>query len=274
VVRVPRAVLIVALALALAAAGCGGKAPGEPVVIWAFGDGGIANGPSRQVVGLVAQDDPDHVIYLGDVYETGSAEEFETFGNVFGDLLMRTWPTPGNHDWPEHAAGYDPFWSDALGRPQPHMYERAAAGWELLSANSETPDDAAQLRRLREGVAGGGSCRIIFWHRPRFNAGRHHDEEAVVARMWDAVKGRAALLLSGHDHDYQRFRPVGGTTQIISGAGGKSHYAVDESDPRLAFSDDTTYGALRIALTPGRADLRYVTTDGDVLDRHTVTCRG
>ncbi|HEV2814863.1 MAG TPA: hypothetical protein VGW10_16525 [Solirubrobacteraceae bacterium] len=62
--------------------------------------------------------------------------------------------------------------------------------------------------------------------------------------------------------------------QYVSGAGGRSRYTVDTDDPRLAFSHDGTEGALRIALTPGRADLRFVAADGTVLDTSTVTCEG
>src|SRR3954453_9488403 len=95
--------LACALALALGGSGCGAD-PAEstaPVVIWAVGDGGgdnepsrqgggpSANDPPRQVVDLIAKDHPTHVIYLGDVYETGSPQEFETFGAVYGPLLKR-----------------------------------------------------------------------------------------------------------------------------------------------------------------------------------------
>ena len=58
----------------------------------------------------------------------------------------------------------------------------------------------------------------------------------------------------------------------MSGAGGRSHYDVDEGDDRLAFSDDRVDGALRMQLRPGRADLRIVRTGGEVLDRSTVRC--
>ncbi len=80
-------------------------------------------------------------------------------------------------------------------------------------------------------------------------------------------------MLAGHDHNMQRFEPVSGTTEYVAGAGGKTHYPVQADDPRLAFSDDEADGALRIALSPGRAELRFVTADGEVIDRSTVTCR-
>jgi hypothetical protein len=262
------------LACALALVGCAGHAepppaaPRSATVIWAVGDGGVDARASRQVARLVASDGAAHVLYLGDVYEGGTAAEFRRFRRIFAASVDRMWPTPGNHEWPRRASGYDPFWK------LPHRYARSAGGWKLVSANSQTPDSRAQLRWLRRQTAGGGDCRIAFWHRPRFNAGEHRDEQRDVARMWDAVAGRAAIVLSGHDHDMQRFKPVSGTTQYVSGAGGKNHYRVRGGDRRLAFSDSTASGALRIELRPGSADLRFVSTSGTVLDHSTVACRG
>lgn len=279
-----RSLTLARVALALLVAGCGGGSrgpthdpavPDRGVVIWAVGDGGQRDGDDESVAGLIARDDPAHVIYLGDVYDTGTPEEFRAFGEVYGGLVERMWPTPGNHDWPGHAAGYDPFWRETLGRPLPHHYERRAGGWQLLSANAETPDDPQQLSWLRERAAsGGGTCRIAFWHTPRFNAGKHRNEEIDVDHLWDAVAGHAAIVLSGHDHDLQRFRAVDGTVQLVSGAGGRGHHDVNEEDPRLAFSEDTKDGALRMVLTPGEADLQFIATDGEVLDHSTVACRG
>ena len=273
------ATLACALVLYGAAAGCGATRDAPPhvrygsVVIWAVGDGGVDNAASRAVVRLIERDRPARVIYLGDVYESGTASEFAGFGQIWRPLLKRTWPVPGNHDWPRHGSGFDPFWRAVHDRAQPASYSRRVMGWTLIAANSEDLG-AAQRRRLRRRAAGGGNCRIAFWHRPRLNAGEHRGEQRDVDGLWRAIRGRAAILLSGHDHDMQRFKPVDGTVQYVSGAGGRSHYAVDRGDPRLAFSDDTADGALRIALTRGRADLRFVSTAGKILDESTVTCEG
>jgi acid phosphatase type 7 len=272
--------LLLACAAAVLAAGCGGGPRGvgehDPaerdrgVVVWAVGDGGADDEDDRQVADLISRDDPAHVIYLGDVYDSGTPAEFRTFADVFGALVDRMWPTPGNHEWAQHAKGYDPFW-----RPLRHHYERRAGGWTVLSVNSETPGDPRQLRWLADrAAAGGGTCRIAFWHTPRFNAGKHRNEEIDVDGLWDAVAGRAAIVLSGHDHNLQRFHPVDGTTQYVVGAGGRGHHDVREEDPRLAFSEDTTDGALRMVLSHGTAELEFIATDGTVLDRSTVACRG
>ena len=91
--------------------------------------------------------------------------------------------------------------------------------------------------------------------------------------MWNALRGRATVVVNGHDHDMQRLVPVDGITQFVSGAGGASSYAVDRSDPRLAFGDAGTNGALRLELTPGLARFAFITTAGATLDSGAVPCR-
>lgn len=56
------------------------------------------------------------------------------------------------------------------------------------------------------------------------------------------------------------------------GAGGHELYEVDAADPRLAFSEDSEYGALRLELEPGSAAFAYVTAAGHTIDRGSVDC--
>jgi hypothetical protein len=247
--------------------------PDAPAEVWAVGDGASATSASRAVAARIAKARPDRVLYLGDVYEHGTASEFRTnLGGVYKGLVRRMAPTPGNHEWPRHRDGYDPYWRSVTGASTPPWYAFDIGGWTLLSLNSETPANAAQLRWLRGRLGSArGACTLAFWHRPRFSAGRHGDQ-ADVEPLWDAVRGRVPLVLSGHDHDLQRLRPVDGTTQMVSGAGGRSRYGVDERDPRLAFADDRHQGALRLRLRPGRARLAFMAVDGTVLDRSSVRC--
>jgi hypothetical protein len=242
-------------------------------VVWAVGDGADGSAASRRVAARIASDRPDRVLYLGDVYESGTAREFrEHFAPIYGRLGRRMAPTPGNHDWPAHRSGYDPYWRSVTGAPARHHYGFEIGGWHVLSLNSETPADPGQLRWLRRRLRrASGACTIAFWHRPRFSAGRHGDQ-ADVAPLWNAVRGRAKIVLSGHDHDMQRLLPRGGTTQIVAGAGGHGRREVDESDRRLAFSNDQVDGALRIRLRPRAAELAFVAVDGSSLDRTIVPC--
>lgn len=250
-------------------------APRGPAVVWAVGDGANGSAPARALARRIVVDRPARLLYLGDVYERGSAADFRRgFGAVYGALAPITAPTPGNHDWPAHLDGYDPYWRGVTTQPTPPWYGFVVGGWRVLSLNSEAPLDAgsAQLRWLEAEVRRApGTCTLAFWHRPLQSAGRHGDQ-ADVAPLWEALRGHATLVLNGHDHDSQRLRPRDGITQLVAGAGGKSRYGVDASDRRLAFSDDSHDAALRVALKPGRAQLSFVATDGTVLDRSSAAC--
>lgn len=268
------ALLVAVTSVVLSCGDAGTAAPRSGTIVWAVGDGGNASDEARAVARMIAADHPRRVLYLGDVYETGTARDFrERFATVYGSLAERMDPTPGNHDWPNHATGYDPYWRKVKGRRLPHHYAFSAGGWRIISLNSETPDDAAQLRFLRRELKRATStCVLAFMHRPRFNAGVHHDQQLDVEPLWRLLRGHARLLLSGHDHDFQRFKRVDGVTQFVAGAGGRERYKVDASDPRLAFSDDRVDGALRMQLQPGRANLRIVSASGRVLDRSSARC--
>ena len=276
--RALRLLLVAAVALGA----CGNSsaptavdAPRDGAIVWAVGDGGNGTPQARRVADLIAADRPRRVLYLGDVYEQGTARDFrERFATVYERLARRMDPTPGNHDWGHHRVGYDPYWRSIKGRRVPHHYAFTTGGWRIISLNSETPDDAGQLAFLRRELRRATStCVLAFMHRPRFNAGMHRDEQLDVDRIWRSLRGKAALLLSGHDHDLQRFRPIGGTVQLVIGAGGRERYDVDERDDRLAFSNDRVDGALRMQLRPGLARLRIIRADGRTLDRSTVRCR-
>lgn len=247
--------------------------PTGRAVVWAVGDGAVGGDAGRSVGRLVARARPDLFIYLGDVYPQGTAQAFRVaYKPAFGGLARLTAPTPGNHDWPVHADGYDPYWRGIRGRRTPEWYSFRAGGWRLISLNSETPRRGEQLAWLKTQLRGRGDCRLAFWHRPRFSGGLHGDA-ADMDPYWKALQGHATLVLSGHDHDMQRFRARGTLTQLVAGSGGNGHYPVDRSHPGLAFADDDDYGALRINLTPGRAGLAFIAADGSQLDAAVVPCR-
>jgi hypothetical protein len=245
--------------------------PGDRAEVWAVGD---ADQPrSTRVARILRRADPDRILYLGDVYPRGNPDDFRRWAKPFGGLVNRMAPTPGNHDWPEAQEGYEPFWKRVTGETPPTFYAFRAGGWEVLSVNAEHSDYRATESWLRDRVRPGGNCRIAFWHRPRFSAGHHDGDNDRVKEYWEVIRGFARILVTGHDHNMQRMRSRGGTVQFISGAGGRTLYGVDERDRRLAFSDDTHNGALRLSLAPGQARWRFVSARGRVLDSGTLSCQ-
>ena len=244
-------------------------------VVWAVGDAAAGTLASDGVAGMIRSHRVDRLLYLGDVYETGTAREFNAnYRPLYGSLDAVTAPTIGNHEWPNVATGYVPYWTAASGAPPPFWYEFAVSGWQLISLNSNLPSSADQERWLASLIRKTpryGNCRIAFMHHPVYSAGLHGDLEALQP-LFDELRGQARIVLAGHDHDMQRLRPVDGITQYVEGAGGNELYPVNRDDQRLAFGDDTHHGALRLGLRPGRAALTFVAADGSALDRSALTC--
>ena len=249
----------------------------KPVsVVWAIGDGADGGLDSRAVASMVGSRRVDRLLYLGDVYENGSAQDFQTnYDTAYRRFDPVTAPTVGNHEWPSIATGYVPYWTAARGTPPPLRYAFAASGWQLISLNSNDPTSQDQLDWLRTEIRDTprfGTCRIAFMHHPIFSAGLHGDLTALQG-IFGELEGHAAIVLAGHDHDMQRLHPVDGIAPYVDGAGGNELYPVNRTDPRLAFADDTHHGALRLDLRPGRAVLTFVAEDGSRLDRSSVACK-
>jgi hypothetical protein len=247
-------------------------------VVWAVGDAADGGAAEATVAKMVGSRRIDRFLYLGDVYETGTAGEFASnYRPQLGRFDRIAAPTIGNHEWPNVATGYVPYWTAARGKPPPLWYAFAVSGWQLISLNSNEPNASSTeqlgwLRRTVERSPRYGSCRIAFMHHPIYSAGLHGDTSDLQP-IFHELEGHATIVLAGHDHDMQRLHPVGGITQIVDGAGGHGVYPVNRDDPRLAFFDDTRYGALRLILRPGRAVVSFVAADGSLLDRSALSCR-
>jgi acid phosphatase type 7 len=287
VIAAPPRTTLLALAAILLLAGCsaghaGGRrkplhhpSPSARATVWAVGDGADGGSGAKRVARRIQRSDLDRLLYLGDVYERGTASDFRrNYAPVYGRLARVTAPTPGNHDWPRHLGGYDRYWAGVKGGRPPPYYAFRLAGWKILSLNSESPHGSGsrQLRWLRRQLRGRRTCRLAFWHRPRFSAGLVHGDQADVAPLWEALRGHARIVVNGHEHDMQRFRPRDGITELVSGAGGHGLYPLGHRQT-LAYGDDSHYGALRIVLRPGAASFAFVSARGRKLDSGHVRCR-
>jgi len=129
------------------------------------------------------------------------------------------------------------------------------------------------------------ACTIASFHYPVLNVGPRGDTPALFSTWAQLVNGGVDIVLTGHDHNYQRWTPLGadltpdagGATQFVLGAGGHGVQSFTRTDSRLAFGSDqvpTSYGALRLALNSGGAAFDYRSTAGNVLDSGTVACSG
>jgi acid phosphatase type 7 len=270
-------VAAVAAAVAVAAAAWaqdGAPAPPERAVVWAAGDVATPGARADRVAALVRRGEPDRFLYLGDVYETGTAQEFRRFYHTrFGRLARITDPTIGNHEWDNRFQGYYRYWYRRKGQRLPPWFKTQIAGWEIISLNSQAPHrtDSPQLNWLRAALEGPGDCRVAFWHRPRYSEGAYGGAPDLNP-FWNALAGHARIVLNGHDHNLQRHSAQLGLVEYVVGAGGRGRYKLHRRHSTMVWGTDRFDGALRMVLTPGRALLEFRAPNGRLLDRSRATC--
>lgn len=100
--------------------------------------------------------------------------------------------------------------------------------------------------------------------------GEHGDHKSMHAIIETLYAAGAEVVLSGHDHDYERLAPMTpdgsvdrarGMRQFVVGSGGKNHYATTQGSMTEAVNDDT-FGVLSMELRPDGYDWRFVPEPG------------
>lgn len=235
---------------------------------------------------LAAAQKPNRVIALGDLqYPKGSYSDFvNSYAKSWGALKSVTMPVVGNHEYETPgAAGFFRYFKDR--NPGTGGYfRRVINGWQIfvLNSNCDKVSCAAQRTWLDKGLAAYPStCSIIATHHPRFSSGKEHGSAVSMKPFWQiAYRHHVDIALSGHDHDYERFTPMdpngipvsGGIRQFVSGAGGKSLYAMGTKVPGSQKFLGSRFGVLKLTLRPTNYSWQFIGLGGSVLDSGTSAC--
>jgi 3',5'-cyclic AMP phosphodiesterase CpdA len=125
--------------------------------------------------------------------------------------------------------------------------------------------DPAQLQFLAHALATTAArWKIVALHHPPYSAGYQGSSVDVRAKLSPVLERYGVqLVLSGHDHDYQRSIPIGGVTYIVSGAAARTRRTGDDSFTATSYS---WHHFLDIAVTGDHLVLRAVGQDGRVFD--------
>jgi hypothetical protein len=256
--------------------GSGTGAPSPPVVLAGAGDIGLCGSTGVAATAQLLDRIPGIVFTTGDnAYPNGSAANFrDCYEPHWGRHKDRTLPTPGNHDYETPGgAGYYNYFGSSAGPSGLGYYSYDAGSWHVIALNSEIPvsHGSAQLQWLRADLQANRSpCTAAYWHRPLFTSGPN-GPHPQMRDLWQTLYDfNADLIITGHDHLYERFAPqdpngrhdpARGIRQITIGTGGGPLYTPVTSAPhseRLG----SVYGILKLTLADGSYQWEFVPVPG------------
>lgn len=274
-------------------------APGpldKPLRFVALGDSRTNDVARRQVVAAAVKAKPTFILHTGDLVSNGHSQR--QWDRWFATMQPLAAKAPllvaiGNHEdnsreyyaqlaMPTHnttARGYNPesFYSIDIGPL--HVV--------TLSTEPVGPPAGSQVRWLVRDLAKARQNPATRWiiamgHRPPVSCGRHGDHRPAK-RAWTRIFERYGvdLTLWGHDHNYQRSKPLrgdapvadgkgpvmsgAGVTYIVTGGAGAPLYSA-RKDPRMA-ATRKAYHYLDITVTDQRLIVEAKGIDNKTFDR-------
>ncbi|MGH7151457.1 MAG: metallophosphoesterase family protein, partial [Planctomycetota bacterium] len=196
----------------------------------------------------------------------------------------------GNHDYDTECAEpyLDAFCLPASGAGGERYYSFDRGGVHFVSVDSETVEDLpsgcssdpafeAQLAWLDADLAASTAWwKVVFLHRSPYSDSNHGNDATIQELLVPIFEARGVdLVLTAHDHCYQRFPPMlggvpalGGVTFVVAGTGGAELYEI--SPGPLLEVGVVSHGALIGDVSGSELRLRFYGSEpgnyGQVLD--------
>ena len=250
-----------------------------------IGDFGSNEKPEADVAALVKSWQPDFVITVGDNnYPSGAESTIDlTIGQYYSDFIHpylgkfgpgasnnRFYPTLGNHDWV--AKNAQPY-LDYFTLPGNERYYEFALGpldFFALDADSREPDGVSagskQALWLKDRLAASTApWKIVFFHHAPYSSGLHGPTDWM---QWPFHDWGASVVLSGHDHTYERLS-IDGLTYFVNGLGGGAIYSFGAiaNGSQLRYNAD--YGAMLVEANSSQMTFQFINRKGKVIDTYT-----
>lgn len=260
--------------------------PEGPIYFAVIGDFGSDLLPEAAVAGLIAQRGPEFIITVGDNnYYDGATNTIDRnigkyyhafiapYHGVYGQGATRNrfYPSPGNHDWNlGNLDAYRDFFR-LPGNERYYDFRRGPVHFFSLNSDYHEPDgtavDSAQATWLEQGLlASDAPFKVVYFHHPPYSSGYHRGSEYM---RWPFRAWGADLVLTGHDHDYERL-VVDDMIYIVNGVGGAALRTFNAEEVGAQRGTPDVFGALFVEADPKQMTLSLITPDGGLVDRVTL----
>lgn len=249
--------------------------------------------PGRsEVTAAMTAERPELVLHGGDLqYQTNP---LDTWNGFFADMAPLTAAAPfhmaiGNHEY-EDMDEFDVMVARLFGAQADngtvdwHAFDYGGIRFLMLNSEDDFEDPAGpQLQwlqaQLLDAAADAGVREVVpVFHRPYYTLSRSAPRMAARNAVHPLLRdGGVRLVLTGHNHGYERFE-VEGVTYVVEAGGGAFLYDPDHlaeeiadarpGEPDLRVAVDNNYGLLVCDVSAdGSLNFRRLRTDGTIGDQ-------
>ncbi|MES1213751.1 MAG: metallophosphoesterase [Singulisphaera sp.] len=252
--------------------------PGEK--LWSFGfvgDTHEGRGITDRIFARLSDAQLEFVVHLGDIVDRGDCDEQWEY--VLGEAArhrLRLMPVVGNHD---KERCYDDQGEIRFRQYFAHLprtfYHFRHRGLNFVILNSERfpLPGSEQAKFLAWELARHPGPTVVCQHRPIFTASNRDWANMYLFRLWThgaLVGSDATLVLCGHNHYYERSKPLDGITYVVSGGGAPNLYAAEQpAGHTAAFSSGKNHYGL-VDVYADHLAVRVFDLEGELIDEFDV----
>lgn len=235
------------------------------------------NDVSKQMQAFREEFPFDFVVMLGDnIYDGATAEDYRfKFEVPYKPLLdddVEFYAVIGNHDEPNQP-NYKPF---HMGGQRYYTFKPDAPLLARLGNNdvqffmidTENVDRTQREWLDRELGRSDARWKIAVFHRPIYTSGRYSLWASWTRGSLEPllVKHHVPIVLSGHEHFYERTKPINGVTYFISGAGGSLRPRDIRASSIMATGFDTDFSFMLWEIAGDEAYYQSISRTGASVD--------
>ena len=244
-----------------------------------IGDTGSGTSKQRELGDMMVQYRAafpfEFVLMMGDnLYGGETPQDFEKkFAEPYRQLLadkVKFYATLGNHDQALQV-NYENF---NMNGKEYYRFKKGNVAFYSLNSNYM---DKKQVEWLESELAKDTSeWKVCFFHHPPYSSAKKHGSDGQLREVVEPIflKHGVDVVLTGHDHVYERIKPQKGIYYFVSGAGGKLRSGdISETSPLTEKSYDRDMHFMLFEVAGDQMYFQAISRTGETIDSGVITRR-
>ena len=221
----------------------------------------------------------DLVKLVGDnLYGSERPQDFKKkFEDPYKPLIdagVKFYASLGNHDDPQEQRNYKLFNMDGKRYFSFKPDTKQSVRFFVLESSYLTPDQVVWFEK--ELKDSNSDWKIPYFHHPPYSSGERHGSDPQVRKALEPLflKYNVSVVLTGHDHFYERTKPQQGIVYFVVGSGGQLRKGnIDKRTGLTAAGNDQDQSFMIAEINGDEMWFNAISRQGQVFDSGSFTRR-